>query len=163
MTSTDPGRTPTAGARTVLGPLPAPAAAARRRRLPFRAADGRGLTAFGAVLLTLLTGAVGAVVDLSSRSSLGTWFAVGFIGGCLLSVLLVHREDLRAVVVMPPLVYVVLALGGGLAKQNSASGSLVTRQAVQLVNSVVLGAPILLIAAGATAVLAVVRAMGSRR
>ena len=85
-----------------------------------------------------------------------------FVVGCAAAAMLVHREDLVAVVVMPPLVYVVLALAGGLVERDTEAGGLLTRQAVDLLNAVVLGAPVLLTATGAALVVAVVRGLVGR-
>ena len=54
-----------------------------------------------------------------------------------------HREDLAAVVVMPPLVYAALVLVAGLAEGGLPTGSLLLHQAIELFNGLVLGAPVL--------------------
>ena len=123
--------------------------------------DRRGLTAFGAVLLIFALGALGGAYDLASGTGLRRVFAVCFVLGCALAALAVHREDLRAVVVMPPLIY--LALSGGAALlQHARTGSLLTQQALEFANTVVLSAPVLLIGTAVAAVLAVVRWIAGR-
>jgi hypothetical protein len=119
--------------------------------------DRRGLTATGAVLLALALGLVGGAVDVVTGSGLREVFAVSFVSGCLLAALTVHREDLVAAVVMPPLVYVVLALVGGAVEKTTGGGSFLTRQAIELVNALVLGAPVLMAATLAALVVAVFR------
>ena len=69
----------------------------------------------------------------------------------------VHREDLLAAVVMPPLVYVVLVLLGGVVERTASGGSFLVQQAIELVNALVLGAPVLLTATGLSLLVAVVR------
>lgn len=119
--------------------------------------DRRGLTAFGAVAVALGLGALGGLVDIATGSGLRAVFAVCFVAGCAAAALLVHREDLAAAVVMPPLVYVVLALLGGLVERDTETGGFVTRQALELVNALVLGAPVLLTATAVALVITVVR------
>ena len=120
-------------------------------------ADRRGLTALGAVVLTLvLSGAAGAV-DVLTGPGLRTVFAVGFLTSCLLAAVSVHRQDLVAVVVMPPLVYAALVLLAGLAESGGSSGSLLLHQAIELFNGLVLGAPVLLAGTAIAAVIALLR------
>lgn len=138
MTGTD-GRTE--------GPLPAGASVG----------DRRGLTATGAVALALLLGVLGGAFDVVTGPGLREVFAVSFVVGCVLAALTVHREDLLAAVVMPPLVYVVLVLLGGLVERAASSGSFLTQQAIELVNALVLGAPVLLAATGLSVLVALVR------
>lgn len=132
---------------------PVPAQQAPRSGL----ADRRGLTALGAVVLMLvLSGAAGAV-DVLTGSGLRTVFAVGFVASCLLAAISVHRQDLVAVVVMPPLVYAALVLLAGLAESGGSSGSLLLHQAIELFNGLVLGAPVLLAGTAIAAVIALLR------
>ncbi|MCW2679425.1 MAG: hypothetical protein JWM62_826 [Frankiales bacterium] len=125
--------------------------------------DRRGLTATGAVAIALLLGLLGGAVDVVTGSGLREVFAVSFVAGCLLAALLVHREDLVATVVMPPLVYVVLALLGGAVERTMGSGSFLTQQALELANALVLGAPVLAAGTLAALVVAVVRWSAGRR
>jgi hypothetical protein len=124
--------------------------------------DRRGLTAVGAVTVALLLGAVGGFIDVMTGPGLRTVFAVCFIAGCAFAALKVHREDLIATVVMPPLVYVALALLAGAFSQTAAVGGWMTRQALELATSLVLGAPVLLTATGLAFAIAIVRAVVSR-
>lgn len=124
--------------------------------------DQRGLTALGAVTVALGLGLLGGLYDVATGPGLRTVFAICFVLGCALAALLVHREDLRAAVVMPPLVYVALALAGGAAERAGAPGSFVSRQALELVNALVLGAPVLLTATAVALVVAVGRAVAGR-
>ena len=125
-------------------------------------ADRRGLTGAGAVVTALVLGAVGGAVDLATGRGLGLWFAVAFVAGCALATLGVHRDQLAVAVVMPPLVYVVLAFAGGAVEGVTASGSLLTRQVVELADAVILGAPVLLTATAAALLLALLRGFGRR-
>jgi hypothetical protein len=125
--------------------------------------DRRGLTAVGAVTVALLAGAAGGFIDVMTGPGLRTVFAVCFIAGCAFAALKVHREDLVATVVMPPLVYVALALLAGAFSQTAAVGGVLTRQALELATSLVLGAPVLLTATGLALAIAVVRAVVGRR
>lgn len=125
--------------------------------------DRRGLTATGAVAVALVLGAIGGFIDVMTGPGLRTVFAIFFIAGCALAALKVHREDLLAAVVMPPLVYVVIALGAGAFSHTGAAGGWMTRQALELATSLVLGAPVLLGATALAFVIAVVRGVTGRR
>jgi uncharacterized membrane protein YjjP (DUF1212 family) len=125
--------------------------------------DRRGLTATGGVLVTLVLGLAGGAVDVLTGPGLREVFAVAFVLGCLLTALTVHREDLFASVVMPPLVYAVLGLFAVLADRTGGAGSFVVRQAVELVNALVLGAPVLVIGTAAAALVATARWLSGRR
>ena len=125
--------------------------------------DRRGLTATGAVAVALLLGLAGGAIDVLTGPGLREVFAVSFVLGCVVAALTVHREDLVAAVVMPPLVYVVLALIGGAVERTAKTGSFLTQQAIELVNALVLGAPVLLAATGAALVVALVRWSTGRR
>lgn len=126
-------------------------------------ADRRGLTAMGAVTLGLAIGLVGAVFDVRTGAGLRTGFAVCFITGSALAALLAHREDLKATIVMPPLTYCVLALVGAAIGHSSSSGGFVKQQALELVSSLIDGAPVLYAATGLALVIALVRLRTSRR
>ena len=112
--------------------------------------------------MAVALGLAGGAVDVLTGPGLRLVFAVCFITGSALAALLVHREDLRAAVVMPPLIYVALALVAGLAETGGAGGSFLTQQAVELANSLVLGAPVLVIATGTALVVALVRHIRDR-
>ena len=125
--------------------------------------DRRGLTATGAVALALLLGMLGGAYDVITGPGLRTVFAVCFIAGCVAASATVHREDLRAAVVMPPLVYVALAFVGAAVERSGDPGSFVTRQGIELANALVLGAPVLMTATVLSLVVAAVRALRARR
>lgn len=125
--------------------------------------DRRGLTATGAVAVALLLGGVGGFIDVMTGPGLRTVFALFFIAGCAFAALKVHREDLLAAIVMPPLIYVVLALLAGAFAKTTAAGSVLTRQALELATSLVLGAPVLLTATALAFVIAAYRGIRERR
>ncbi|HWG93150.1 MAG TPA: DUF6542 domain-containing protein [Mycobacteriales bacterium] len=152
---------PGARARHLLG---AATTTARRAALAARPhlVDRRGLTACGATALALLLGTLGGVVDAVRGGGLGTAFGVCFVLGCGAAALAAHREDLRAAVVMPPLAYVVLALGAGAVDGVRLPGSLPTRSALELVNALALGAPVVISATALALVVALGRAVTRR-
>ena len=125
--------------------------------------DKRGLTAVGAVTVALVLGAAGGLIDVLTGPGLRTVFAICFVAGCAFAALKVHREDLLATIVMPPLVYVALALLAGAFSKTAPVGGWVTRQALELATSLILGAPVLLTATGVAFVIAVVRGLVGRR
>jgi hypothetical protein len=80
----------------------------------------------------------------------------------VLAALLVHREDLVAVVVMPPLVYTAVVFVAGVIDPPSGSGGFLVRQGIAVLNELVLDAPILFGGTGAAALLASPPWLGSR-
>ena len=120
-------------------------------------ADRRGLTALGAVVLTLVICAAAGAVDVLTGPGLRLVFSVAFVVSCVLAAISVHKEDLAAVVVMLPLVYATLVLFAGLAEGGLPAGSLVLHQAIELFNGLVLGAPVLIGGTAAAAVVALLR------
>lgn len=113
--------------------------------------------------MALLLGAAGAAYDVVTGSGLGLVFAVSFVVGSALAALLVHREDLAAAIVMPPLTYVALAVVAGAVEGGFATGSFVVKRALELMNAVVLGAPVLVTATVVSLVVVVARGLGRRR
>ena len=126
-------------------------------------ADRRGLTAMGAVTIALALGFLGALIDVQTGRGLRTVFAVLFILGSALGALLVHREDIKATVVMPPLTYCVLALVGAAIGHTAVAGPFYKQQALELVSALITGAPVLYAATGAALLVAVLRAFRSAR
>ena len=132
-------------------------------RPALRVGDRRGLTAAGAVALGLGLGAAGGLVDVLTGPGLRTVFAVCFVVGSVLAAAIVHREDLRAAVVMPPLVYVTLAFLGGVVEQAGEPGSFLTQQGIELANALFVGAPVLVVATLLALLVAAFRAVRHRR
>ena len=128
-----------------------------------RLADRRGLTAAGAAVVMFAVGLVGGVVDVLTGPGLRLVFAICFVLGCALAALLVHREHLRPVVVMPPLVYAALALGASTAEGWGDGGSFLRTQLLELANALVLRAPVLLLGFLVVLLLAVARGGARRR
>jgi hypothetical protein len=122
-----------------------------------RVGDRRGLTAAGAVVVALGFGTAGAVVDVLTGSGLRTAFAVLFVIGCAVAAYKVHREDLFAAVVIPPLAYVLLAFAANLGSRSTVGGSFVKQQLLELLAALITKAPALLLATGLAAAIALVR------
>ncbi|HUR15614.1 MAG TPA: DUF6542 domain-containing protein [Mycobacteriales bacterium] len=120
-------------------------------------ADRRGLTATGAVAIALFLGVIGAAIDVKTGHGLRLVFAICFIGGSALAAAIVHREDLRAAVMIPPFTYCALAVIGGFLGSTTVAGSFVTKEGVALLDALVLRAPVLFLATGAALAVAVVR------
>lgn len=120
-------------------------------------ADDRGVTATGAIAIALVLGVIGAAIDVKTGHGLRTVFAISFIGGSALAALLVHREDLVAAVVIPPFTYCALAVIGGFLGSTTVAGSFVTKEGVALLDALVLKAPVLFVATGAAASIALFR------
>jgi hypothetical protein len=149
---------PTSGApMTTTHPTPM-----RDTSRPARLADSRGLTAAGAAAVALGVGAAGAVVDVVTGSGLRTAFAVLFVLGCAVAAYKVHREDLFATVVIPPLAYVALAVAANLGAKSTVGGSFLKQQVLELLASLITKAPALLIATGLAALIALIRRTSAR-
>ena len=127
-----------------------------------RLADPRGLTAAGAVAVALGFGLAGGVIDVLTGPGLRATFAVLFVAGCALAAYKVHREDLLAAVVIPPLAYLALAVLANLTSHTTLGGSFVKQQVLELMTALVTKAPALLVATGLAAVIALVRAAAFR-
>ena len=125
-------------------------------------ADRRGLTTAGAAVAMIAFGAAGGAYDVLTGPGLRTVFAVFFVLGCALAAVAVHREHLRAVVVMPPLVYAALALTASAVEGWGGSGSFLQGQLLELANAIVLGAPVLVLGFLTTLVLALLRGVARR-
>ena len=126
-------------------------------------ADRRGLTAAGAAVVMIAFGAAGGAYDVLSGPGLRTVFAILFVLGFGLAALAVHREHLRAVIVMPPLVYAALALTASAVEGWGRSGSFLQGQLLELTNAIVLGAPVLVFGFLTTLLIAVLRGVGRSR
>jgi len=109
------------------------------------------------VLVFLLLCGLAGAVDVLTGQGLREAFAIGFLSACLLSAISVHREDLAAVVVIPPLVYAASVLVAGLAEGGGSNGSVLLHQAIELFNGLVLGAPVLVGGTAMAAVVALIR------
>jgi len=120
-------------------------------------ADRRGLTATGAAAVALGFGGLGGVIDVVTGSGLRTTFAVLFVLGCALAAYKVHREDLLAAVVIPPLAYVALAVVANLGSRTTVGGSFLKQQVLELLAALITKAPALLLATGVAAVIALAR------
>jgi hypothetical protein len=125
-------------------------------------ADRRGLTTAGAAVVMIAFSAAGGAYDVLTGPGLRTVFAIFFVLGCGLAALAVHREHLRAVVVMPPLVYAALALTASAVEGWGSSGSFVQGQLLELANAIVLGAPVLVFGFLTTLLLAILRGAARR-
>lgn len=125
--------------------------------------DRHGLTTLGAVLLVLAVGLVGVGIDVLTGTGLRLVFGACFVIACALAALLIRREDLRAAAVLPPLLYLALALVAAELEAPAGGGSFLSAQIVSAVNALVVGAPTLVTATVVALVVVVVRALGSRR
>lgn len=100
-------------------------------------------------------GLVGALIDAHNGPASRGVLSVCFVAGCVLAALLVRGRDLRSVVVTPPLVFCALAVARGLVGKTSASS--IRNLGLEVVTSLILGAPALFAGTGAALVVALVR------
>lgn len=137
-----PARSPHPGYRPSGGPL----------------GDARGLTAAGGAVLLTAAAALGAVIDLASGSGLRAAFAVLFVGASLLVAARVHREDLLAAMVMPPLVYALMSVITAYAQPPGGGIEHGLRQrAIDIGTTLVLTTPVLLVGTAVAAFIALRR------
>jgi hypothetical protein len=125
--------------------------------------DGRGLTATGAVVLALVMGVVGALIDEATGAALRTAFTVLFTLGCAAAAYRVHREDLLAAIVIPPLVFGALITVAAAVRASRASGSFLKQHVLEVFSALVLQAPSVLLATAAAALVALIRVVMLRR
>lgn len=127
--------------------------------------DTRGLTAAGAAVIISAAGLAGTLFDLATGSGLRWIFALLFVGGCWLAAARVHREDLLAVMIMPPLAYFVFAVIGAVAQPpGGATGAPGMKgNVMDLGTSLVLTAPTLVVATAVTAWVAIRRGRSYQR
>lgn len=126
-------------------------------------ADRRGITAAGAVALAITMGIVGGAIDVATGRGLRAVFAVFFVAGCAAAAAVIHREDLLAAVVIPPLAYIALALLAGSVHRSGGATSLARQQISELYDALILSFPVLFFATAAAATVAVVRWLAARR
>lgn len=105
------------------------------------------------MLLALVVALLGGALDEVTGRGFGRIFSVFFVTGCVLAALLVRRKHLLAVVAAPPLLYAGLALAAGLARGLRS----LRLQALELLTSLLVGAPTLVGATLLVLVVAVVR------
>lgn len=117
----------------------------------------RGLPASGAIALALGAGVGGGLVDVLTGSGLRAVFAATFFLGCVLAAALVRRQSLLATVVTPPLAYVALAMAAAAIQHDGSSTSWFLRQVFELLTALITGAPVLISATLAAAVVAGLR------
>jgi hypothetical protein len=120
-------------------------------------ADKRGVTAFGAVAIAMLLGLLGGVIDVLTGPGLRTVFTICFVAGCALAAFLVHREDLLATIVMPPLLYVALALFAAGIEASGVTNGWLMHQVSETVTALILGTWTLVAAVVAAALVALIR------
>jgi hypothetical protein len=124
-----------------------------------------GLPWWAAILLPLVTTAVGAYADLTFNHGLGLPFQIAYAAGCVLAVLLVRRRNLFGPMVQPPLIMLFAASPVALLQLSGASslGSQLVSQAlafsVPLVNNFVWQAGVTI----ATVVIGLIRLILTRK
>jgi hypothetical protein len=98
-------------------------------------------------VLLFVLGFLGALLDTFAGEHLWVLFAIGFIGAAVLSAARCHSEDLAATIVLPPLVYFVLAVIFTIISPRSGTHSGGSRQfIIDLGGELVFSAPLLLVA-----------------
>lgn len=120
------------------------------------------LTAAGGVTVALGLGLFGAVIDVLTGPGLRTVFGICFIAGCIAAAAFVRRQDLLAAVVLPPLVYLLIALLASGVEIVGAAGSWFTRETLEASTALIVNAPTLIAATALAALVAGYRHMATR-
>lgn len=89
-------------------------------RAPGSGAAGPRLTGLGALLVVLVPAVLGGLLDGLFGSGYGVLIGVGFTGGCVYAAVKTRTRDLPAVMVTPPLLFVVAV---GIAETVRSWGS----------------------------------------
>ncbi|WP_237702979.1 MULTISPECIES: DUF6542 domain-containing protein [Protofrankia] len=118
----------------------------------------RGLTVLGAALLLILAGTVGAAIDVALSGSPGAAFGVLFVAGCILATARVHSDDFLGIVIAPPLVYALIAVGVGFTRSSGNGGGGLKSKAINIGSDLILRAPVLLLGFAAVVLIAAIRA-----
>ncbi len=112
-----------------------------------------GLTAPGVVVIVLAGSLVGLLIDRFTVDS-GLIYAVAFVASSVYAALQVRPSDLLSAVIVPPLVFFVLALGASLLDSSGGGWS---DHVLDLVSQLATRAPALWLATVAAAVIVLVR------
>jgi hypothetical protein len=124
--------------------------------------DQRGLSAAGAVVVLLLLGGVGAIIDKVLGHGLWMFFLIAFVAGVLLNAVRVHIEDLAASIVIVPLTYAIIGLSTSLGSELGTDRPL-KEKVVAAVGVMVLSAPTLLLSVAVATVIALGRGRSMTR
>lgn len=117
----------------------------------------QGASGTVAVVFAAFVAVFGGLVSLVTTHHLGVMFSVLFVIGCAASALLVRRTGALAVVVAPPLLYVVIAgILSQFARSTDTNSGLVHRS-FAVVDQLVTGAPTIWIATALAALIVVIR------
>jgi hypothetical protein len=114
------------------------------------------LTGTGAVALALVVTLAGGSFDLLTGPGLRRGFAVALVIGAVLAAVLVRTENLFAVAVSPPLIYIVVSLLAAIPHANGAFESK-SKFSALLANWLVYGFPEMVTATGLAIAIAIVR------
>jgi hypothetical protein len=109
-------------------------------------------------------GFFGALLDLFAGHDLWVMFGIGFIAAAAISALRCHAEDLAATIVLPPLIYLVIAFIFTIIHPRSGTHTGGSKQfIIDLGGELVFSAPILLAATLVALGIATARGRASAR
>jgi hypothetical protein len=98
-------------------------------------------------------GLIGAILDAGTGHTVRLLFLIGFTIGCGLAATLVRRDEALATVVMAPIVYLLMLIGGGLVTGGGITW---------YIEAFVVKAPVVLVATAVAALIAIPRSRVSR-
>lgn len=121
------------------------------------------VTAAGALLLMFVIAAAGAAVDmLTGPGTLRRVFGISLVVGAALAALVVHRRGLWAVVIAPPLFYVLVSFLSTFLAPDGVFDSM-SKLGAALIGWLVYGFPEIAFSTGAAVLVAGIRVASGRR
>lgn len=129
----------------------------RRELTPITSSSSRSslvLAGFGGVVLIIVLGLVGAIIDYLFTDRLGLMTTVGLTVGAALAALATRKRDLMSVMVAPPLVYAGIA-----AVVLLMSGEV---RLTRVADMAIRGFPVMALATGVAALIAGIRLITSK-
>jgi hypothetical protein len=123
--------------------------------------SGITLTGVGAIALAFVISLVGGGIDLATGPGLRRVFAIALVIGAVVAAALVRVKDLYAVVISPPLIYIMISFLAAIPHSNGAFSSK-AKLASLLANWLVYGFPEMAAATVLAGVIAIVRVLLNR-
>lgn len=123
--------------------------------------SGITLTGVGAIALAFVISLVGGGIDLVTGPGLRRGFAIALVIGAVVAAALVRVKDLYAVVISPPLIYILISLLAAIPHANGAFSNK-AKLASLLANWLVYGFPEMAAATVLAAIIAVIRVLLNR-
>lgn len=130
---------------------------------PRRGGQRKGLTFLGVAVVIFGVTAILAVADVIGDRKLGLITGIGFVAACIYCALLVRTRDAIAMLIVPPLAWLLMLLTVG-QFTIKGSGSVVVREGLMVFEGLAFNAPAVLIGTLSGVIIVVIRrVLASRR